>query len=111
MQQPTAPAHLSPDFLGYISAALIFFMFAALVGVLYIVRTIEKTETDGNGNTTHKRGRFTRRSIQFLSAAMFLPAVLLLALNALVSTDILGTLLGTFIGYVLSGIGEGQRDK
>ncbi|MBI3366961.1 MAG: hypothetical protein HY021_00445 [Burkholderiales bacterium] len=93
------------DFVGYMSFALVVLMFIALFGVLAIVWRSESVATEKDGSTKTKKGRFSRRAIQFLSAALVVPVITLLSLNGL-SSEVVGTLLGTFIGYVLSGIGE-----
>lgn len=104
-----ATVQMSADYLAYTSLAVVAFMFVALLGVLYIVRKMQKITRKDSGEEKIAQGRFTRRSIQFLASALVLPTIALLALNGLVSREVIGTLLGTFIGYVLSGLGESKR--
>ena len=46
------------------------------------------------------------RAVQFLGVAMLLPAVTLLAMEHLISGEVVATLLGAFIGYLFSNIGD-----
>jgi hypothetical protein len=46
------------------------------------------------------------RTIQFLCVTFVVPAMLILGLEGILTTEILGTLFGAVIGYVLSGIGK-----
>ncbi|MFQ5431275.1 MAG: hypothetical protein ACE5EN_02060 [Nitrospinota bacterium] len=41
---------------------------------------------------------------------LIIPAIIILSLIGKLDATVLGTLLGTFIGYVLSGIGEDKKD-
>lgn len=48
------------------------------------------------------------RVIQFLAVCFVIPALLILALEGKISTEVTGTLIGTIIGYTLSGIGKDE---
>src|SRR5713226_5475696 len=50
------------------------------------------------------------RAIQFVGICLVIPTVLILGLEDKISKENMGTILGTIIGYVLSGIG-GPGDK
>jgi TRAP-type C4-dicarboxylate transport system permease large subunit len=104
-------AHMSADHLFYASMALIVLMTVALAGVLLIVCfKTGKVTRDKDGVEVRRAGRFSRRSIQLLATALVLPTIALLSLNGFVSPAVLGTLFGTFIGYVLSGVGEEKKE-
>lgn len=52
------------------------------------------------------------RVIQFSAVVLVLPIILILAIEKLISTDVVGTLLGAIVGYVLSGIAtESKADS
>jgi xanthine/uracil permease len=51
------------------------------------------------------------RVIQFLSVAFVVPTILILALEGILSTESVAALLGTIIGYILSGIEEKEDKK
>ena len=51
------------------------------------------------------------RSIQFLAVGMLVPAVLILSLEAVIDSATVGTLIGAMVGYLLSGIGEFNKNK
>lgn len=42
------------------------------------------------------------RTIQFMTVLLLIPSILLLAITKIISSEILGTLFGAIIGYVLS---------
>jgi hypothetical protein len=46
------------------------------------------------------------RSIQFMSVAMLIPAILIMALERILEPNTVGTLIGALTGYLLSGIGN-----
>jgi len=48
------------------------------------------------------------RIIQFLAVLLVVPAVLVLALERLLTSETVGTLLGAIVGYILSGIGKDE---
>lgn len=48
------------------------------------------------------------RAIQFLAVMFVIPAILILALERVLSSESTATLLGTIVGYVLSGIGKDE---
>jgi uncharacterized membrane protein len=80
-------------------------MFLALLGVLAIALLYRKTDKNGKD----RRVRIRRRTIQLLAVSFIVPAVLILALDGILVREALATLLGTFLGYVPSGIGEEER--
>lgn len=80
----------------YIQIIMALFMPIAFIGVL-VHRAITRNE---KGN----RLGLGLRSIQFLGVALIFPTILILALNQQLEHATLGTLLGTVIGYVLSGL-------
>jgi hypothetical protein len=49
---------------------------------------------------------FSIRSIQFLAVTFVIPTIVILALSGQLDKPTLGTLLGTVVGYVLSGLGD-----
>ena len=49
------------------------------------------------------------RTIQFMTVLLLIPSVLLLAIAKIISSEILGTLFGAIIGYVLSTL-HGDRE-
>jgi len=51
------------------------------------------------------------RAIQFLCVTLIVPAMLILGLEGILTTEILGTLFGAIIGYVLSGIGKDEPSR
>jgi Na+/H+ antiporter NhaD/arsenite permease-like protein len=88
-----------------LSLALVGLMAVVVVGVMLLVFFSHKKK-DEKGEQTDHRVRFSRRAVQFFAVGMVLPTVCLLAVNDLIAKEALGTLLGAFLGYVLSGIGE-----
>jgi len=46
------------------------------------------------------------RTIQFAGAVMFVPVILILALEKVLEPAVLGTVIGAVIGYLLSGASE-----
>jgi len=48
------------------------------------------------------------RVIQFLAVVFVVPAILILALEGILSTESTAALLGAIIGYILSGIGKDE---
>lgn len=51
------------------------------------------------------------RVIQFVAVTLVLPIVLILALEGVLSGETTATLLGTVVGYILSGIGKDEPPK
>jgi hypothetical protein len=51
------------------------------------------------------------RSMQFLAVSTMLPAIIFLSLEGLLEKSAVGALLGAFIGYLLSNIGEYDRQR
>jgi len=51
------------------------------------------------------------RVIQFLSVVLVIPVIFILALEKVLSSETVGTLLGAVVGYVLSGIGKDEPTK
>jgi hypothetical protein len=51
------------------------------------------------------------RMIQFAGAIMLVPVILILALEKLLETSTLGTVIGAVIGYLLSGISEATASR
>jgi ABC-type proline/glycine betaine transport system permease subunit len=97
--------YLSPETRAWIAIALIVLMFVSVIGVLILVALYRKVE-----DKKERRVRFRRRSIQFLSVGLAIPAILVLALDGVLAPEALATLLGTFFGYVLSGIGDEEKE-
>jgi hypothetical protein len=48
------------------------------------------------------------RIIQFLAVVLVVPTVFVLALEEILSSETVGTLLGAVVGYILSGIGKNE---
>jgi len=106
MPDSLAVAHSLPEAArAYIAYALVVLMFIALLGVLAIALFYRKTDKNGKD----RRVRIRRRTIQLLAVSFVVPTVLILALDGILVREALATLLGTFLGYVLSGIGEETR--
>jgi nitrogen fixation/metabolism regulation signal transduction histidine kinase len=96
---------LPPDTRTWVVMALVGLMFVTVIGVLVLVAMYRKASEN-----KERRTRFRRRSIQFLAVGLALPAILILALDGVFTKDVVATLFGAFFGYVLSGIGEEERD-
>jgi predicted acyltransferase len=74
-----------------------FIMVGALIGLLW---------------ERYKTGRgMGIRAIQFLAICFVFPSLLILGLEQRISQEAVATLLGTIVGYVLSGIGQDDRSK
>ena len=58
----------------------------------------------------HSRG-IGVRVIQFLAVLFVVPAIIILALEGILSEETTATLFGTIIGYILSGIGKDEAEK
>jgi xanthine/uracil permease len=67
--------------------------------IVFINRSFVKNE---KGN----RVGFSTRSIQFLGVCFVFPVAIILSLSGKLESGALTTLLGTVVGYVLSGLGE-----
>lgn len=61
-----------------------------------------KDRRDANG----KPMGFGVRLIQYLTVAMALPTIIILALEQIIDNAVVGTLLGGLLGYVLSNISD-----
>ena len=48
------------------------------------------------------------RIIQFSAVLLVVPAIVILALEGVLESEVVGTLLGAVLGYVLSGIGKDE---
>lgn len=82
----------------YIEYVLTFSIFASPIAFL-IHRTIAKTKDGAHFG-------IGVRSVQFLGVAMLIPAVTLLAMEHLISGEVVATLFGAFVGYLFSNIGD-----
>ena len=51
------------------------------------------------------------RAIQFLSVVFVVPAILILALERVLNSEVVAALYGAVIGYVLSGIGKDEGNE
>ncbi len=102
---------MNTDMTWVVSISLVGIMALALIGVSVLIAIDRRSQDQPTDQGVRTVRRFTRRRIQFLSVALLLPSLTLLALNKLVSGEVVGALLGTFIGYVLSGIGEKSEGK
>lgn len=51
------------------------------------------------------------RVIQFLSVVFIIPTIIILAIHNSISSETIATLLGTVIGYILSGVGKDEQNK
>lgn len=69
-------------------------MIIALIGVLH--------------NRIKRDKGFGVRIIQFLAVSLLAPLVLILALEDKLSGETAATIIGTIVGYVLSGIGQDE---
>ena len=72
-------------------------MVAGLVGIF-----IERLKT--------KRG-IGVRVIQFLAVTLIIPVIMILSLEGVLEPQATATLIGTIVGYVLSGIGKDEVTK
>jgi len=52
-----------------------------------------------------------KRIIQLAAVFFLIPTILILSLEKLISSETLGTLLGTIIGYVLSDLAKDDKDN
>lgn len=59
-------------------------------------------------NRLHLKRGLGIRIIQFLAVAFILPTIVILSLEGVLESQASATLLGTIIGYVLSGIGKDE---
>jgi hypothetical protein len=50
------------------------------------------------------------RSIQFITVATIIPVILILGLEGILDKNVLGTIIGGLIGYLLSGVGNYQPE-
>ena len=78
----------------WVEIAAVLAMIVALGGILY-------------DRIKNKKG-IGVRVIQFLAVSFAIPTVLILALEARLSTDATAGILGAIAGYVLSGIGKDE---
>ncbi len=51
------------------------------------------------------------RIIQFATVVLVFPIILILALEGILESQTVGALVGTVVGYVLSGIGKDEPSK
>lgn len=51
-----------------------------------------------------------KRSIQFAVVTLVLPSILILAMEGILNTDVVATLLGTIVGYSLSGLADEDKE-
>jgi hypothetical protein len=51
------------------------------------------------------------RVIQFYTVVVLIPSIGVLALAGVIERQVVATLFGTIVGYVLSGIGKDEREK
>jgi hypothetical protein len=51
------------------------------------------------------------RVIQFLAVAMLIPTILILAIEKILESATIGTLIGALTGYLLSGVGDYRPEK
>ncbi len=57
-------------------------------------------------NAGGRRPGFTMRSIQYLGVSFVFPVIVLLAVSGEMDKTTVGTLIGTVVGYILSGLSE-----
>ena len=58
------------------------------------------------------RGKpLSARMIQFVSIVFLIPTIVILSIEGIIKSDIVGTLLGAIAGYVLSGIGDFDKNR
>lgn len=88
----------------YLDGLLIGVMFVGLVGYFWS----RKKNGEKKGD---KRG-IGARGIQFVGVCLLIPGVVLLALECKLSECSVGTIIGAFAGYLLSGLGAfDQKSK
>ena len=110
MNELTGLAQVPYEYFGttmgpWVIGALLALMLVAVCGVIWLTYSYT-TETEGKT----KKTRIRRRGIQFLAVGLGLPALMILALVDALGRDALATLFGAFFGYVLSGIGDEEKD-
>ena len=91
----------------WIVGALVAFMFLALIGVIWLTYKYKTKNEQGS----LKKSKIRRRTIQFLSVSVGLPALVILALVGALGPQAIATLFGAFFGYILSGIGDEEKDS
>ena len=85
----------------WIELVAVLVMAGGLFGVFWTRRRANKDEaTRGIGV----------RVIQMTAVILVVPTILILGLEKLLDTAVLGTLLGAIVGYVLASIGKDERD-
>ncbi len=52
-----------------------------------------------------KRG-IGKRTIQFAAVTLVIPSILILAMEGILNAEVVATLLGTIVGYTLSGLAD-----
>ena len=81
----------------WISQALTVFMFLGLIAVY--------------GERTYRKKGIGARTIQMTGIVMLVPLVGILSLQKVLEPQTTATLIGAFIGYLLSGIGSNDSSK
>jgi hypothetical protein len=90
------------DYLGifmkeWIEIILVGIMFLGLIGIFH--------------NRIKLKKGIGVRVIQFTTILLLLPTILILALEELLNLDVVATLLGAIVGYVLAGISGWKNDE
>lgn len=50
-----------------------------------------------------------RRSIQFVAVVFLFPTIIILGIHQILKADLLGTLIGTIVGYILSSFSDEKK--
>ena len=51
-----------------------------------------------------------KRTIQFAAVTLVIPSILILAMEGILNPDVVATLLGTIVGYTLSGLADEDKE-
>jgi len=98
---------------GWIEIGALAIIFAGLWGVYrHRMKTGPQLVQSGDSGRTVKVGRGTgARTVQLVVAILTIPTILILSLENRLPSDAVSALLGTIIGYVLSGVGLFQPKR
>ena len=92
----------------YVEIMLVSLMILIVISLVILRLAWKRTKNDGE---TILGGGIGIRLIQFLAVGLLIPSIVILALEGFLDKSVLGTLLGTIIGYVLSNIGDESKAK
>jgi hypothetical protein len=99
MTVPMPPPNITPDAITALvhGAVEIAAAIVLVIAPLWLIRWYtRRTHTDG------RPWGLGRRALQVIVIVMMVPAVLILALEKIIDAALIGTLIGSLLGYVLS---------